>query len=53
MASEQAFPSASNVFSLDDLISKCCETGRSGGEGHCCFVVTKTLGPQDSLIAGT
>lgn len=25
MASDQTFPSTSNVFSLDDLISKCCD----------------------------
>ena len=25
MAFDQTFPSTSNVFSLDDLISKCCE----------------------------
>lgn len=53
MASDQAFPSTSNAFRLDDLISKYCETGRSSDEGHCCSVVTKALEFQDGLIKGT
>lgn len=50
MASDQAFPNASNVFSLDNLISRCCETE---GEVTARGTVTKALGFQDGLIKET
>lgn len=48
--SDQAFPSTSNVFSADDLISKCCAL--DGGEvaKGTAAVITQTLGFQDGLI---
>lgn len=49
MASDQAFPSTSNVFSLGNLISRCYKTE---GEVMVRGTVTKALGFQDDFIKG-
>lgn len=48
MASDQAFPSASNVFSLGNLIGRC----KTEGEVIVRGTVTKALGFQDDFIKG-
>jgi hypothetical protein len=56
MASHQAFPSALNIFSLDDLTASVVNLG---GGGRCgvargtVAVVLRALGFQDGLIKGT
>lgn len=48
MASDQAFPSAFNGYSLGDLIASVVKL--KSGEGLCCSIVPKALGFQDGLI---
>lgn len=49
MAADQAFPSASNVFSFGNLIRRCCKTE---GEVIVRGTVTKALGFQHYFIKG-